>query len=74
MYLVEGWVKPIPPVFCIVVVVVVAGEGQNPENEHECSFQGCPVTAVVTGGGGSYSGSKNCPNVCISFKDLFIVL
>ena len=22
----------------------------------------------------TYSGSKNCPNVCISFKDLFIVL
>jgi len=47
MYLVEGWVKPIPPVLCIVVVVVVAGEGQNPKNEHERSFRGCPMAAVV---------------------------
>jgi hypothetical protein len=32
--------------------VVVAGKGQNPENEHERSFRGCPMAAVVAGGKG----------------------
>ncbi len=35
------------PVLCIVVIVVVAGDGLNPEDEHERSFRGCPMAAVV---------------------------
>lgn len=47
--------SPIPPVLCIVVIVVVGGEGRNPENEHEHSFWGCPMAAVVAG----RKGGKN---------------
>ena len=56
MYLVEGWVKhthPLhsPPVLCIVVIVAMAGEDQNPKNKHKCLFWGCLMAVVVAGSG-----------------------
>jgi len=46
-----GETHPSFPVLCIIVIMVVAGECQNPENEHERSFRGCPMAAVVVTGG-----------------------
>jgi len=57
-YLVEGWVKHThPPCSLHRRHCGVAGGGQNPENEHERLFRGCPTAAVVAG----WKGAENTP-------------